>query len=1792
MILQAMDSNNSIDIRLKDGFIPIKTVTYNGIGYIFSVNPSVSIDGKYLCEIGTYPSPDYNNMVLVNGNYEGVIQSIYSPLKNFQNNDLPVVITNGLVGDFTTELLDFQLNKALKIEIQNSYDGTINLCFTDNYNKPRIVNTRLAITGEKFKIIDRSGADSNVYNRLSFDTTINLIQTTKKLTHIEFIGLSEGGSLKAGNYTYYFVYSTQDGNRTDVFAESLVCSVFNVGLYNNTSGQSYNNLASEYNKTTNKVELELTNVDTQYPYIEVYYVYEAGLNSSIPQCFKIVNKYTTDSIVNFIHYGFEETELTNIDLLSLKNTQIATARAICQLQNRLFLGNITQVEYDYNTLIEHAKTIKIKEVLEYISHDDLTNTEDVEYLSDQVINFKFGYANPKNIYYNLGYWGAEAYVFGIVYIYEDGSESPVFALKGADNSLYNPVYSSDDFDKSTGGNTRGVYRFGERGGTSLTNSNLLYSNNGLHIKKVAFDFTDSLNYPKGTIGCKFVRSDRKKDCIAQGYVINTMCVPTVDYINGGGDNADQLKLYAQRVGYKEKNFKLIPTFNFILEANRSFAQGGSENDINRNGLLSDSVVHPFKFNTAHQNYNLHYTKNDSTDRHLITKFAFISPDVINSEIEYTSVFSNLTAYGKALNKVEFVNAAPLYIPSDYGYLPSPPGEQKKRSDFYPYVIRVASLYKPIELKVMSSFNDTTAGNGAGNRFFKLNADFVPGHLNQATKNNFSCVSSFMARIRQSHTWNILKGSNDDKRNFFFDFRLSFNSYVGIAMNNQNLFTGRTPSDKGFTVSDIQLDHFLYESYSRLIDKKDYGNEELIGDISNDAGEEGIAIFNLSNTLRGEYYDNYYIRDTATVPLHRHISAAIVNIYPSNNIRTNTQLRDLLKPEQESFYSISNKMYWNENFIEETTNIKGNGYFLGNDFIEYDKTLQGYFNYYFNKQGLRNTIVLSRGDCFIGTCYRRLYFNRSQVDKISPEPNQKVNVGQTLQIITENNYNPYLRNTQVVDVNEPFDRSFSPLLNTSKPEYSPINGLSGEIPVTTKENYYMALLNNFRTYRQPESTSYNKGFKAILGYNRGIGYNVNLPFVRTRFNTRIYYTSQNVNNTFENLYRYIFSQNYQDYSSKLGEIVDLKVNGNNIICIQQNGVSYIPISERVLTAESSAGAVFVDGRGVLPFQNQVTVVNDNYGSNWDYSICQTDNSVYGVDVERTRIWRIAASDLEMISEYKIQDLLEKILPNLSKKEFNIILSNAITYYDYTLGDIYFTFYYTSISEYTGIGQPYIRVLTLAQYIDGVATGVTKPNVEGDVNYIPIFPNECPYVYVPNPTTTCPSGQIYVNGACRPNGTFAFHIEEVIEYSTIVIYQYSLIGYDPLLIAQYGNRVTTTNGVVRGLSQPMNYNDVNITTVPFTYDGITYQAIDKSLAWEFNIRLVNSGDITLTGNVFSFNYVYKHSIIPNDAENTQAMNNANYKIELFLGSLLVDSFLSNTLHPDNAVLNYTKTLTNTGVYKIIITAYNSRVIQTGTTPPTEDTVCIQNCIALCTDPDPTAQNECQNNCYNPNTCPYIPGTPIYELVQKETSKLEFYLFVPEGQLPQNKEEWRPLTTECVSLVTTFKNIIYNEKLSIWITQSDLSPSNMFTLYDNLYSFNLLENKEELWKHRNTSKYANFYGKQFNSEIEFVSGGDSINISKAFDNLMIIGNETRPDELVMTNDNDNVRQEIISRINGNIFKANHRYQENFHYIQLGKNITSTPTTDRRIRDKYTKFRCIYKQGYRLFIKNYIVEFRQSFH
>ena len=380
-------------------------------------------------EIGSFPSLDPTD---INTNIEKEMDfdPIYRPFYN-------LLVYDG--GDEktapfrTSNLVGYDLNHPVSIEIQPSYDGSVNVILTDGKNPPRLINSGFSVLENgKGKFVKRNQDNrTNYYDERKLDKLTRLINISDSFPYIdlgdeESAGVQSGGELKGGNYTFYIKFGDEDGNKTDVICESGIVSIFKgtVCEPDTISGAVYNEI------TDKLVHLKINNIDTNYSRIYVYYTREyCDLNGfRLSECleltepFKITGKSQTITIS-----GAEQAVETSEEELNIYYFTISAAKAIAQQQNMLFLGNLKldepnsadlqNVSYDIEVSIEQAESIGTVDPYSYGTSDGAE------------------YYDPRNIYYKLGYWPDELYRFGIVYIKSDGSNTQVFNLKGCSFDL-------------------------------------------------------------------------------------------------------------------------------------------------------------------------------------------------------------------------------------------------------------------------------------------------------------------------------------------------------------------------------------------------------------------------------------------------------------------------------------------------------------------------------------------------------------------------------------------------------------------------------------------------------------------------------------------------------------------------------------------------------------------------------------------------------------------------------------------------------------------------------------------------------------------------------------------------------------------------------------------------------------------------------------------------------------------------------------------------------------------------------------------------------------------------------------------------------------------------------------------------------------------------------------------------------------------------------------------------------------------------------------------------------------
>ena len=428
------------------------------------------------------------------------------------------IITKDSLINLDTWQLNFDINHPLDIEIQPSYDGSVNLIINDDKNTPRLINSRFS-TREKntYEIVDRIGEnDTNIYSSDSFEKDTSLYfqyKTNPKIYYKGFIN----GILPVGQYCFYFTYCDADNNESDFIGESGLIPVF-IGV----DGDPYSIDGGIKNQVSNKgIKLQLKNLDSSYNYLKIYYVrYFADYQQNrVYECKKIYQKYAINSNKITIQItGNEEVEDLDPNILNTTRFNAKSILTQAQCKNMLFFGNVVKNYDNYKELQDCALRIIPKCQL-----DDIDIRQNKDYSKE-------GYYNSYNMYSNVGYFNGEYYRFGVVFIYKNGTLSNVYNTLGynTNNSIryIGSLFDDKGFRKYlkiddegwilNQDSFEGNYQLNSRGVCKIIN------NSENKIIKIQFKVPEEVSNYLSTLGIRglfFVRQKRIPNLLAQCYIL-------------------------------------------------------------------------------------------------------------------------------------------------------------------------------------------------------------------------------------------------------------------------------------------------------------------------------------------------------------------------------------------------------------------------------------------------------------------------------------------------------------------------------------------------------------------------------------------------------------------------------------------------------------------------------------------------------------------------------------------------------------------------------------------------------------------------------------------------------------------------------------------------------------------------------------------------------------------------------------------------------------------------------------------------------------------------------------------------------------------------------------------------------------------------------------------------------------------------------------------------------------------------------------------------------------------------
>ena len=1174
----------------------------------------------------------------------------------------PYLREAGELTDFISDELNFSLSHPVHIIPQHSYDGSVNLIINDGLNVPRLINSRFSATGRNtYEVVDRKGNnDTNIYDQgEQFDIDTSLYKRVIKIPKIDFKGVSAGGNLKVGNYHFYFKLSDADGNETDFVGESGLVSIF-IGFsdyHSVTTGEKNQN-------SFKQVNFQLTNIDSSYDYVTVYYSRNTaeGLENSVTEYIKIDKKYSVNNaeVANIVITGYENTINISPADINLNYNIVDNAYTSASCQNMLFMGNIHKPDIPYRELSDLSLRF-----LPYLKEEDYAVDIDHEYY---ISTFNRGYIDPKFIYDKTGYWGNEIYRFGIVYILKNGELSPVFNVRGNYNiGEFNntPQYSNIpvweegedperryinyheekyillEEDSGQFENIKGVVSF-----NPTKDTNTIYS--------VDFRVDDDTiqELKKHVRGYFFVRQTRIPTILAQGITIGIdkeSHTPTIPTAAGFLDEftEDDWKMThvttedINNVNYISEGFLSRYTFEFkktggiwgwigavvatialVAAAVFSFGAAAPASAVGLGGIFGALATASIAVG--------------STAGIVIT--GITTAAAIGAAVAVGAIYEGVIAIQYAVNN----------------------GRAKKS-------LNGRETKPPASHKIAEVKDSRKLDQDFSKRFIPKDPskNIVAGilcpdyELNQPYYNQIFTGNNHLIQLTKSQNINCLNGFSS---NYFTNNSRHFYVPDYFDRNIQNGYTFKIIGVPD-SVKCIGIDNMLFRA--RAGEAEEAWRYECIGDnhetkLDLDDFKDGENIdpkeIN-SDIIRGNFGAYLAFNDEG----NSFQPAETVNIYiPEYSIANMEEYFYLRMTDNSTFFAITDRydiQNIDDHLVAKYTGLVGTK----------DRS-QGYH------------INAYRGDCYLCQFTHRVNRNfndpsapyndeivdentwRDNYQTDSQEKYQKINLGDVNAIqlgmwVTFKVRSSYNLNIRTLDNSHVDEEAMS-----GHPR-----GYYPYFPMSTEG-----------TYKTPDSQIYNKGFSKSVSerWNFEIP---DVPHIKNWFGTRIIYSDIHINDAFKNGFRVFRGTNYRDYTREYGEIVKLISLQSNLLCVFEHGVALIPVNERAVAGQGSGGNVYINTSNVLP--ENPRIISDMFGSQWPESIIKVPGKtgssaqyVYGVDTVAKKIWRTDGNILECISDFKVQEFLNNNI-TLGERELTPIIGvrNVKTHYNAFKRDVMFTFY---------------------------------------------------------------------------------------------------------------------------------------------------------------------------------------------------------------------------------------------------------------------------------------------------------------------------------------------------------------------------------------------------------------------------------------------------------------------------------------------------------------------------------------
>ena len=436
--------------------------------YLFNTFPGQTTSGnQHERVIGKIELEDNRTILFVTEiklNNNGVKSS---EIGIFQDDKYTTVFRPDIIARPETNL-NFNINNPIEGTYKIDSKGDLILYWTDDLNPPRAFNFDRQLRESVIFIGNVNYPNwKKLYGLLPIQVNnidiLNLFPYSGPVPHISLItstnvngeltqqSVVEGGTLLTGVYYLALAYVDEDEVATNYLTVSNPLSI--TDEFDHTRPTTKKDGAKHGNQTSKSCVWNVTNLNNDYKYMRPVVIRKMGDATEAFRLNDVEIPVTATSRVIFS--GTEGSSAASVDDVIIDTVSYDTAKTIQQLDNVLYLGNLTgKSDLGYQ---KYANNIKSRSVIKTIDPFDETWLT-ADFLQNNFANSVVDNGNtveesksyrfvPNNTDYR-GYMRDEVYAFYISFIMKDGSMSYAYHIPGRlpmGNSTVDPISYVTDY---------------------------------------------------------------------------------------------------------------------------------------------------------------------------------------------------------------------------------------------------------------------------------------------------------------------------------------------------------------------------------------------------------------------------------------------------------------------------------------------------------------------------------------------------------------------------------------------------------------------------------------------------------------------------------------------------------------------------------------------------------------------------------------------------------------------------------------------------------------------------------------------------------------------------------------------------------------------------------------------------------------------------------------------------------------------------------------------------------------------------------------------------------------------------------------------------------------------------------------------------------------------------------------------------------------------------------------------------------------------------------------------------